>query len=111
MTLTVYVTRDYVHMSDVAADIFLEELRALTITRGRSVNLTLPTGNSPKGLYERAIQRQNEFDATKISVRNVDELILEPHLHASKSYSVILENMLGEFKPNFREAATLVEYK
>ena len=37
MTLTVYITRDYEHMSDVAADIFLKDLRTLTIFRAKDL--------------------------------------------------------------------------
>lgn len=89
-------------MSDVAADIFLRDLRNLTMTKGESIDLVLATGNSTKGLYERMVRRQDEFDATKLKVRNVDELILEPE-HHHKSYAASLEETFSGLNPGFRK--------
>ena len=51
MPITLLVTRDFDHMSAVAADVVQENI-VRTLARKKECVLGLATGNSPTGLYK-----------------------------------------------------------
>ncbi len=76
MGITVYVTRDFAHMSEVAAEIVIKETSA-TIKKKRQAVLGLATGNSPTGLYKHFARAANggKFDSGRIRSFNLDEYV------------------------------------
>lgn len=87
MTLAVYVAENYKRMSDIAAGTLIGELRRLT-----KVNLALATGHSTQTLYNIIARNPDKFDASKMRISNIDELILPRHLQESKSYASSLRS-------------------
>ncbi len=51
MGITVWVTRDFAHMSEMAADIAVRKIIGILKDKDEAV-LGLATGNSPTGLYK-----------------------------------------------------------
>lgn len=76
MPITVWVTNDFEHMSEVAADIVKENI-VQTMRQKREFILGLATGNSPTGLYKRLAKAANEgaFDSGRIRSFNLDEYV------------------------------------
>ena len=76
MPITVLITNDFEHMSEVAADIVKENI-VQTIRQKREFILGLATGNSPTGLYKRLAKAANEgaFDSGRIRSFNLDEYV------------------------------------
>jgi glucosamine-6-phosphate deaminase len=74
MPITVLITNDFEHMSEVAADIVKKNI-AQIIRKKREFVLGLATGNSPTGLYKRLAKAANEgaFDSGRIRSFNLDE--------------------------------------
>jgi len=76
MTISVYVTRDFDHMSEIAAGIVVKKTIKLLKDKKKAV-LGLATGNSPTGLYKHFANAANEgkFDPGKICSFNLDEYV------------------------------------
>jgi glucosamine-6-phosphate deaminase len=76
MPIKVCVTRDFDHMSEVAAGIIKRQIVQLLATR-HEVVLGLATGNSPTGLYKHLARAANngEFDSRRIRSFNLDEYV------------------------------------
>jgi len=76
MGITVFVTRDFAHMSEVAAEIVIRETSA-AIRKKKEAVLGLATGNSPTGLYKHFARAANagKFDAGRIRSFNLDEYV------------------------------------
>jgi len=76
MPITVLITNDFEHMSEVAADIAQKHI-AKTLRKNKEVVLGLATGNSPTGLYKRLAKAANEgvFDSGRIRSFNLDEYV------------------------------------
>jgi glucosamine-6-phosphate deaminase len=76
MPITVLITNDFEHMSEVAADIVKENI-VRTMRQKREFVLGLATGNSPTGLYKRLAKAANEgaFDSGRIRSFNLDEYV------------------------------------
>jgi glucosamine-6-phosphate deaminase len=76
MPITVLITNDFEHMSEVAADIVKENI-VQTMRQKREFILGLATGNSPTGLYKRLAKAANEgaFDCGRIRSFNLDEYV------------------------------------
>lgn len=76
MPIRVIVTRDFDHMSDVAADIVKKDI-AQTLRKKKDYVLGLATGNSPTGLYRNLAKAANagEFDCSRIRSFNLDEYV------------------------------------
>jgi glucosamine-6-phosphate deaminase len=76
MAITVLITNDFGHMSEVAADIVKESI-VRTMRQKREFVLGLATGNSPTGLYKRLAKAANEgaFDSGRIRSFNLDEYV------------------------------------
>jgi len=76
MPITVLITHDFEHMSEVAADIVKKNI-VQTIRKKREFVLGLATGNSPTGLYKHLAKAANEgaFDSGRIRSFNLDEYV------------------------------------
>ncbi|MDP2855319.1 MAG: glucosamine-6-phosphate deaminase [Smithellaceae bacterium] len=76
MGTTVFVTRDFAHMSEVAADFVIKKTIGILKAKNGAV-LGLATGNSPTGLYKHFAKAANEgrFDSGRIRSFNLDEYV------------------------------------
>jgi len=76
MGITVYVTRDFAKLSEVAADVVIK--KTINIIKEKDeVVLGLATGNSPTGLYKHFARAANDgqFDAGRVRSFNLDEYV------------------------------------
>ena len=76
MAITVYATKDFAQMSEVASDIVIKKT-VETLKKKREAVLGLATGNSPTGLYKHFAKAANEgkFDSSRIRSFNLDEYV------------------------------------
>ncbi len=76
MGITVYVTRDFEHMSEIAAGIVIKKIIATHKGKNEAV-LGLATGNSPTGVYKHLAQAANngKFDSSRVRSFNLDEYV------------------------------------
>ena len=76
MPITLLITHDFEHMSEVAAEIVKRNI-IQTIRQKREFVLGLATGNSPTGLYKHLARAANEgmFDSGRIRSFNLDEYV------------------------------------
>lgn len=76
MAITVYVTKDFAQMSEVAAGIVVKKT-VETLRKKQEAVLGLATGNSPTGLYKHLAQAANDgkFDSGRIRSFNLDEYV------------------------------------
>ncbi len=116
MSLAVLITRDFDHMSHVAADIALDALRDAIASRGNAV-LGLATGASPTGLYKLLAKAANAgaFDPALVRTFNLDEYVGlpgdNPQLRAlhPESYSYfMIQELFALMRKKF--ASTHVPY-
>jgi len=85
MPLQVVVTRDFKHMSEVAAKIVKKNI-IQTLRKQKEFVLGLATGSSPTGLYKHLAKTVNagEFDSTRIRSFNLDEYVGLPGENAQQ---------------------------
>jgi glucosamine-6-phosphate deaminase len=111
MSLKVIITRDFDHMSEVAAGAVWDRIAQTMATRGSFV-LGLATGNSPTGVYKLLAKAVNgkELDATKITSFNLDEYVGLPGENAQarvlhrESYSFfMIQELFGLLQTKFSE--------
>jgi len=111
MSFTVIVTRDFDHMSEVAAQIVMRDIND-TLERKDTCVLGLATGNTPIGLYMHLARAANrgEFDSSKIVSFNLDEYVGLPGENAQQralhpeSYSFFMvQELFGHLETKFRE--------
>ena len=111
MPFQVIVTRDFDHMSEVAAGIVAEDIRQV-VAKKSSYTLGLATGSSPTGLYKHLAKAANAgaFDTSKITSFNLDEYVGLPGKNAQQralhkeSYSCfIIQELFGLLQRKFRE--------
>jgi glucosamine-6-phosphate deaminase len=111
MPFKVIVTRDFDHMSEVAARIVVDDIKD-TLDKKHTYVLGLATGNTPTGLYKHLARAANagEFDSAKIISFNLDEYIGLPGDNAQQrslhpeSYSFFMvQELFGLLKTKFRE--------
>ena len=111
MSLKVVITRDFDHMSDVAAGLVQDRIGREITARGSFV-LGLATGNSPTGVYKRLARAVNgkKLDAARITSFNLDEYIGLPGENAQaralhrESYSFfMIQELFGLLQNKFRE--------
>jgi len=116
MPITVFVTDDFEHMSEVAADIVKENI-VRTMRQKREFVLGLATGNSPTGLYKRVAKAANEgaFDSGRVRSFNLDEYVGLPGeniqqrvLHPESYCCFMIQEFFGLLKKKFIE--TTVPY-
>ncbi len=76
MPIKVIITKDFEHMSEIAAGI-VKEIIIQTLKNQKECVLGLATGNSPTGLYKHLAKMANEgeFDCKRIRTFNLDEYI------------------------------------
>jgi glucosamine-6-phosphate deaminase len=76
MPIKVFITKDFNHMSKVAADIVKKRLAKINKTK-KEIILGLATGNSPTGMYKHLAQAANkgEFDSGRVRSFNLDEYV------------------------------------
>lgn len=85
MTISVIITRDFNHMSEVAAEIVKENIRQI-LEEKKEFIFGLATGNSPIGMYKNLarIANSGEFDSTRIRSFNLDEYVGLPGENAQQ---------------------------
>lgn len=112
MAHTVLITRDYDHLSEVAAQLIEQRLAATLAARGSAV-LGLATGSSPTGAYKHLAKACNagRLDATKIRSFNLDEYIGLPGANAQaralhpESYTFfMIQELFGLLRHKFAAA-------
>jgi glucosamine-6-phosphate deaminase len=121
MPFKVIVTRDFDHMSRVAARILVDNIKNTLKERDAFV-LGLATGNTPTGLYKHLANAANadEFDCSRIVSFNLDEYIGLPGenpqqrvLHPESYSFFMVQELFGLLEVKFRETnvpwATLVD--
>jgi glucosamine-6-phosphate deaminase len=111
MPFKVIVTRDFDHMSEVAARIVVDDIKD-TLDKKHTYVLGLATGNTPTGLYKHLARAANagEFNSAKIISFNLDEYIGLPGENAQQrslhpeSYSFFMvQELFGLLTKKFRE--------
>jgi glucosamine-6-phosphate deaminase len=111
MACKVIITRDFDHVSQVAAEIVGEDIARVTTDRGAYV-LGLATGSSPTGLYKLLAKAFNEgrLDPGAVTSFNLDEYVGLPGENAQaralhpESYSYfMIQELFGLLGNKFRE--------
>lgn len=76
MSTTVFVTKDFAQMSEVAADLVIKKT-VRTLKEKDEAVLGLATGNSPTGMYKLLAKEANagKFDAGRVRSFNLDEYV------------------------------------
>jgi glucosamine-6-phosphate deaminase len=112
MSYKVIVTRDFDHMSEVATQIVIKDIKN-TLNNKDVCVLGLATGNTPTGLYKHFAKAANagEFDCSKIQSFNLDEYVGLPGENAQQrtlhpeSYSFFMvQKLFGLLEKKFKEA-------
>ncbi len=85
MPLKVIVTRNFKHMSEVAAETVKKNI-VQTLRKQKQFVLGLATGSSPTGLYKHLARaaNANEFDSSRIRSFNLDEYVGLPGENAQQ---------------------------
>ncbi len=112
MSIKVLVTRNYGHMSKVAADIVRKDI-IKTLRKKKEYVLGLATGSSPTGMYKRLVKaaKSGEFDSTRIRSFNLDEYVGLPGknpqervMHPESYCYFMIQEFFGLLKDKFVEA-------
>jgi len=123
MPITVLITHDFEHMSEVAADIVKKNI-VQTIHKKREFVLGLATGNSPTGLYKHLAKAANKgaFDSGRIRSFNLDEYVGLPGeniqqrvMHPESYCYFMIQEFFGLLQKKFIETSvpygTLIDQK
>jgi len=123
MPITLFITHDFEHMSEVAADIVKKNIVQIIRKKGELV-LGLATGNSPTGLYKRLAKTANEggFDSGRIRSFNLDEYVGLPGeniqqrvMHPESYCYFMIQEFFGLLQKKFIETSlpygTLIDQK
>ncbi|MCX5833121.1 MAG: 6-phosphogluconolactonase [Deltaproteobacteria bacterium] len=111
MSITVFVTNDFDHMSKIAADIVIKKIIE-THRKKKEVVLGLATGNSPTGLYKYLARAANrgQFDSSRIRSFNLDEYVglpgdnIQQRVVHPESYAYfMIQEFFGLLKNKFIE--------
>lgn len=112
MSIKVLVTRNYEHMSKVAADIVRKDI-IQTLRKKKEHVLGLATGSSPTGMYRRLVKaaKSGEFDSARIRSFNLDEYVGLPGknpqervMHPESYCYFMIQEFFGLLKDKFVEA-------
>ena len=110
MSFIVYITEDFERMSEVAAGILIPKMQVATVDKLSHFNLGLATGNSPTGLCDKIVARQDEFNPRMVRSWNLDEYVGLPGDTASErvqhpeSYAYfMISHLFGRLDPTFLE--------
>ncbi|MDL2210487.1 6-phosphogluconolactonase [Desulfovibrio sp. OttesenSCG-928-O18] len=113
MPITVYVTDDFEHMSQVGADLVKANI-VRTLKQKEEMVLGLATGNSPTGLYRHLARAANagEFDSRRIRSFNLDEYVGLPGenaqqrvLHRESYCTFMIEQLFSRLERKFVETS------
>ncbi len=113
MGINVFVTEDFNHMSEVAADIVVKKIID-TLKRKEEVVLGLATGNTPTGLYKHLARAANrgQFDSGRIRSFNLDEYVGLPGenaqqrvLHPESYAYFMIQEFFGLLRNKFIETS------
>lgn len=113
MAISVYITRDFGHMSEIAADIVIKKTIKSLKDKKKAV-LGLATGNSPTGIYKHFAKAANEgkFDSGKICSFNLDEYVGLPGdnaqqrvLHPESYAYFMIQELFGHLNKKFMETS------
>jgi glucosamine-6-phosphate deaminase len=113
MPFKVIVTRDFDHMSEVAASILVDSVKEALGKKGGCV-LGLATGNSPTGLYKQLAKAANAgaVDSSRVQSFNLDEYIGLPGENAQQralhreSYSFfMIQELFSLLQKKFAESS------
>jgi len=107
----VYVTRDFEHMSQVAANIVIGKITGFVPTTDKPyLSLILPTGNSPTGMYKIISERQDSFDPSVVVSHNLDEYtglpgrtITNRVMHPESYSFFMVQQFFGKLRRPFHE--------
>jgi len=123
MSFKVIITRDFNHMSEVAAQIVVKDIKN-TLHNKDAYVLGLATGNTPTGLYKHFATSGNAkaFDCTKIQSFNLDEYVGLPGenaqqraLHPESYGFFMVQELFGLLGKKFKETnvpwGTLIDQK
>ena len=111
MSFRIIVTRDFDHMSAVAAGIVAEDIAKKQSEKDEYV-LGLATGNSPTGLYKKLAAMLNDgaLDASRIRSFNLDEYVGLPGenpqqraLHPESYSYFMIQELFGLLRTKFIE--------
>ncbi len=111
MSIKVFITKDFEHMSLVAADIVKKQITRISKTK-KEIVLGLATGNSPTGLYKYLAQAANEgkFDSGRVRSFNLDEYVGLPGeniqqrvVHPESYCYFMIQEFFGLLKKKFIE--------
>ena len=111
MSFKVIITKDFDHMSEVAAQIVVKDITN-TLNNKDAYVLGLATGSTPTGLYKHFAKAAHagEFDCSKIQSFNLDEYIGLPGENAQQrvlhpeSYSFFMvQELFGLLEKKFKE--------
>ncbi|OQX62060.1 MAG: 6-phosphogluconolactonase [Desulfococcus sp. 4484_242] len=111
MPINVLITKNFNHMSDVAAGIVKEHIVRVLKEKEEFV-LGLATGSSPTGVYQRLAKAANagEFDCGRIRSFNLDEYVGLPGenpqqrvMHPESYCYFMIQELFGLLKRKFRE--------
>ena len=112
MPIRVIVTRDFDHMSEVAATIVKKDIVQALLKKKEYV-LGLATGNSPTGLYRNLAKAANagQFDSSRIRSFNLDEYVGLPGpnaqqrlLHPESYCYFMIQEFFGLLRRKFIES-------
>lgn len=112
MSIKVLVTRNYEHMSKVAADIVRKDI-IQTLRKKKEYVLGLATGSSPTGMYKRLVKaaKSGEFDSARIRSFNLDEYVGLPGknpqervMHPESYCYFMIQEFFGLLKDKFIKA-------
>lgn len=113
MSFKVIVTRDFDHMSEIAARLVVEDIAA-GLSRSPHYNLGLATGNTPTGLYKHLAKAANggAFQSSRVRSFNLDEYVGLPGDNAQQrtlhreSYSYFMvQELFGLMASKFSETS------
>ncbi len=111
MSFKIYVTRDFDHMSSVAAEIVAKDIAEKQASSDEYV-LGLATGNSPTGLYKKLAATFNDgaIDASRVRSFNLDEYVglpgenVQQRVTHPESYCFfMIQEFFGHLKRKFVE--------
>jgi len=123
MSFKVIITRNFDHMSEVAAQIVVKDIKN-TLHNKDAYVLGLATGNTPTGLYKHFATSANAkaFDCKKIQSFNLDEYVGLPGenaqqraLHPESYGFFMVQELFGLLEKKFKETnvpwGTLIDQK
>ena len=123
MSIRIIITKNFNHMSDVAAETVKKNITQ-TLRKKKQFVLGLATGSSPTGLYKRLARAANagEFETARIRSFNLDEYVGLPGenaqqrmMHPESYCYFMIQEFFGLLKNKFLETSvpfgTLIDQK